>query len=44
MFDLIKDPQEMKSVYGDPAYADLQKELTAEFHRLRKHYEAPPMK
>ncbi len=44
MFDLIKDPQEMKSVYGDPTYATEQKELTAEFQRLRKHYEAPPMK
>ena len=44
MFDLVKDPQEMKSVYDHPDYAAVQKELTAEFHRLRKHYDAPPMK
>ncbi|MFT6498108.1 MAG: N-acetylglucosamine-6-sulfatase, partial [Akkermansiaceae bacterium] len=44
MFDLVKDPQEMKSVYGNPAYAKVQEELKKEFRRLREHYEAPPMK
>lgn len=44
MFDLVNDPQEMKSVYGQPEYAKVQKELTKEFHRLRTHYEAPPFK
>ncbi|MGJ8697414.1 MAG: sulfatase family protein [Verrucomicrobiaceae bacterium] len=44
MFDLIKDPQEMKSVYGDPESAEVQAALKKEFHRLREYYEAPPMK
>ena len=44
MFDLVNDPQEMKSLYGQPEYAKVQKELTKEFHRLRTHYEAPPFK
>lgn len=36
MYDLEKDPQEMHSVYGDPAYADIQTELHAELERLRE--------
>lgn len=35
LFDLKKDPNEMKSVYGDPKYADVQKEMLAELKRLR---------
>ena len=35
MFDLQKDPQEMRSVYGQPEYAATQKELQAELKRLR---------
>ena len=38
LFDLEKDPLEMKSVYGDPAYSAIQAELTAELERLKKHY------
>lgn len=38
LFDLAKDPHEMRSVYGDPAYADVVKELKAELTRLREHY------
>ena len=41
MFDLKEDPSEMKSVYGDAKYAEVQKELHAEYQRLRKHYDAP---
>jgi N-acetylglucosamine-6-sulfatase len=41
MFDLVKDPQEMTSVHDDPAYADARRELTAEYERLRKLYDAP---
>jgi N-acetylglucosamine-6-sulfatase len=44
LFDLIKDPQELKSVHDNPAYAKVKEELTQEFNRLRKHYEAPPIK
>lgn len=36
MYDLEKDPQEMHSVYGNPAYADIQAELHAELKRLRE--------
>lgn len=35
LFDLKTDPHEMKSVYGDPKYAKVQKEMTAELYRLK---------
>ena len=35
LFDLEKDPLEMNSVYHDPAYAELVKELKDELHRLQ---------
>jgi len=38
LFDLAKDPREMKSVYGDPAYAEVVEELKAELNRLREAY------
>ncbi len=38
LFDLEKDPEELKSVYGDPAYADVVKRLKVELKRLQKHY------
>jgi arylsulfatase A-like enzyme len=41
LFDLQKDPREMRSVYGQPEYADVQKELTAELSRLRKELKVP---
>ena len=41
MFDLVKDPEEMVSVHNQPEYAAKRKELTAEYERLRKLYEAP---
>jgi N-acetylglucosamine-6-sulfatase len=44
LFDLVKDPQELKSVHDDPSYSEVRKKLTKEFHRLREHYEAPSMK
>jgi len=36
LFDLEKDPQEMNSVYGNPEYAEIQKDLEAELARLKK--------
>jgi arylsulfatase A-like enzyme len=36
MYDLKADPNEMNSVYDDPAYADVRAELQAELKRLRK--------
>lgn len=38
LFDLQRDPNEMKSVYDDPAYAEVQKNLKAELERLRVQY------
>ena len=36
LFDLENDPNEMCSVYDDPEYADVVKELTAELYRLKE--------
>lgn len=38
LYDLAKDPREMKNVYGDASYADTVKELKAELTRLRTKY------
>ncbi len=38
LFDREQDPQEMKSVYGDPAYAKIQAELTAQLKALAQKY------
>ena len=39
LFDLAKDPDELRSVYADPAYAETVKELKAELKRLRERYQ-----
>lgn len=36
LFDLKKDPHEMKNVYSDAAYAGTVKKLKAELYRLKK--------
>lgn len=41
LFDLHQDPQELRSVYADPAYADVVADLTAELARLRDRYRVP---
>jgi arylsulfatase A-like enzyme len=41
LFDLEKDPDELKSVYDDPAYAAVREELARELDRLRAHYGVP---
>ena len=38
LYDMKKDPREMKNVYSDPAYADIVTELTAELKQLRQKY------
>ena len=38
LFDLDKDPQELKSVYGDPAYADVVADMKQELKRLKEQY------
>jgi arylsulfatase A-like enzyme len=44
LFDRQADPKEMKSLYGDPALAAVQKELEAELARLRKDLNVPEEK
>lgn len=39
LFDLEKDPRELRSVYGDPAYASLVEKLKAELTQLRQQYQ-----
>lgn len=41
LFDLQKDPQEMRSVFNDSAYAATQKELQTELATLRKELQVP---
>ncbi len=40
LFDLQNDPDELRSVYADPACAGVVRELKAELARLRKLYKA----
>ena len=42
LFDLQKDPHELRSVYSDPAYASVVREMKQELGRLREHYQVPP--
>ena len=44
LFDLEKDPQEMKSEYDNPTYAAEVKRLKKELQRLRTHYQVPAEK
>jgi len=39
LFDLEKDPDELRSVYDDPAYADIRRDLLAETRRLQTLYD-----
>lgn len=41
LFDLESDPQELRSKYDDPAYAEVVRELKTELDRLRKVYQVP---
>lgn len=41
LFDLKRDPQEMRSLYGNPLYEEITAELKQELVRLRKHYAVP---
>jgi arylsulfatase A-like enzyme len=38
LFDLVNDPNELRNVYGDPAYAAVQGDLHVELNRLQKKY------
>jgi len=41
LFDLVKDPQEMKSEYNNPEYALIRKELEQKLDQLVTKYKAP---
>lgn len=41
LFDLKKDPREMRSFYGQPRYAATQKKLHTELERLRTELKVP---
>lgn len=41
LYDLEKDPNELNSVYGDPAYKKIREEMHAELNNLRKEYQVP---
>jgi arylsulfatase A-like enzyme len=41
LFDLQADPDEMRSVYDDPAYADIRQELQERLTELRRRYAVP---
>ena len=39
MYDLKTDPNELNNVFDDPAYSDIQNELTAKLFELKKQYD-----
>jgi N-acetylglucosamine-6-sulfatase len=41
LFDLKRDPGEMRSEYANPEYQEVRDALSAEFARLRTQYDAP---
>jgi arylsulfatase A-like enzyme len=41
LYDLQKDPHELKSVFGDPAYGKITDDLTKELARLRQELKVP---
>ncbi len=41
LFDLEEDPDELVSVYGRPAHAEVQARLTAQLDSLRAHFDVP---
>jgi arylsulfatase A-like enzyme len=44
LYDLEKDPQEMKSVYGEADYTKVVERLKIELEELKKQYNVPPSK
>ena len=41
LFDLDKDPEELKSVYADPSYASVRREMESKLTSLRSQYAVP---
>ncbi len=42
LFDLKNDPNELNSVYDDPAYTEIQADLLTELIQLQEQYQLPP--
>ena len=42
LFDLVKDPRELKSVHADPAYQGVMERMKKTLEGLRKQYDANP--
>jgi hypothetical protein len=42
LFDVAKDPHEMRNIYGDPKMAGVVKRLKAEMERLQREYKDTP--
>jgi arylsulfatase A-like enzyme len=40
LYDLTADPHELRSVFGDPAYAEVEEKLRRELARLREQFRA----
>ncbi len=43
LFDLQKDPHEMRSIYDEPSASELRESMKNEYYRLRELYDAPPL-
>jgi len=41
LFDLVEDPDEMRSVHDDPEYAEVFAEMKDRYHATRAHYRIP---
>jgi hypothetical protein len=41
LFDLERDPREMRSVYADPAYATVVRDMKRRLNALRAQYREP---
>jgi arylsulfatase A-like enzyme len=41
LYDLASDPNEMRSVYSDPQYADVRERLKERLHALQQQYQVP---
>ena len=41
LFDMRRDPSELRSLYSNPLYQDVVTELKAELKKLRTQYQVP---
>ena len=44
MYDLVNDPDELNSIYGNPVHATVQAELLVQLQKLREKYGVPGTK